>query len=92
MKGKICLCPESIKWIKKHLLKSARAKFTKMITVGSIKKVIDKKRKQGGYSTRFLQSRKYYLTKSGQPYIKLPNGRAFFISKKLLTGMQKGRK
>jgi len=43
MKGKICLCPESIKWIKKHLLKSARAKFTKMITVGSIKKVKRKK-------------------------------------------------
>jgi len=43
MKGKICLCPESIKWIKKHLLKSARAKFTKMITVGSIKKLKRKK-------------------------------------------------
>jgi len=43
MKAKICLCPESIKWIKKHLLKSARAKFTKMITVGSIKKLKRKK-------------------------------------------------
>jgi len=46
MKGKICLCPESIQWIKKHLLKSAKAKFAKMITVGSIKKVIDKKTKK----------------------------------------------
>ena len=92
MEGKICLCPESIRWIKKHLLKSAKAKFSKMIKVGSIKKLKAKKTKQGGYSTRFIKSRKYYLTKSGQPYIKLPNGRAFFISKNLLTGMQKGRK
>jgi len=46
LKGKICLCPESIQWIKKHLLKSAQAKFSKMIKVGSIKKVIDKKRKK----------------------------------------------
>jgi len=43
MKGKICLCPESIRWIKKHLLKSAKAKFAKMITVGSIKKLKRKK-------------------------------------------------
>ena len=39
MEAKICLCPESIRWIKKHLLKSAKAKFSKMIKVGSIKKV-----------------------------------------------------
>jgi len=43
MEGKICLCPESIRWIKKHLLKSAKAKFSKMIKVGSIKKVKRKK-------------------------------------------------
>ena len=43
MESKICLCPESIRWIKKHLLKSAKAKFSKMIKVGSIKKVKRKK-------------------------------------------------
>ena len=43
MEGKICLCPESIRWIKKHLLKSAKAKFSKMIKVGSIKKLKRKK-------------------------------------------------
>ena len=37
---KICLCPESIKWIKKHLLKSARARFEKLLKKGTIKNVI----------------------------------------------------
>jgi len=46
MKGEICLCPESIRWIKKHLLKSAKAKFSKMIKVGSIKKLKAKKTKK----------------------------------------------
>jgi len=46
MKDKICLCPESIHWIKKHLLKSAKAKFAKMIKVGSIKKVKKRKKKR----------------------------------------------
>ena len=46
MESKICLCPESIRWIKKHLLKSAKAKFSKMIKVGSIKKVKAKKTKK----------------------------------------------
>ena len=39
MKGRICLCPASIAWIRKHLMKSARRTFTKMIGTGSIKKV-----------------------------------------------------
>ncbi len=33
---KICLCPTSIAWIKKHLMKSAKAKFNQMIK-GNIK-------------------------------------------------------
>ena len=43
---KICLCPESIKWIKKHLLKSARAKFDKLLKKGTIKNVIRKRSKK----------------------------------------------
>ena len=39
MKKEICLCPASINWIRKHLLKSARGTFTRMITQGSIKKI-----------------------------------------------------
>ena len=39
MKGRICLCPASIAWIRKHLMKSARRTFTKMISTGSIKNV-----------------------------------------------------
>ena len=43
--AKICLCPESIKWIKKHLLKSARAKFNKLLKKGTIKDIIIKKKR-----------------------------------------------
>ena len=32
MKGRICLCPASIAWIRKHLMKSARRKFSTMIS------------------------------------------------------------
>ena len=46
MKGRICLCPASIAWIRKHLMKSARRTFTKMITKGSIKRVLRKKRRR----------------------------------------------
>ena len=45
MSHRICLCPESIAWIRKHLMKSARRTFTKMISKGSIKRVIRKVRK-----------------------------------------------
>ena len=45
MKGRICLCPASIAWIRKHLMKSARRTFTKMISTGSIKRVAHKVRK-----------------------------------------------
>ena len=45
MKGRICLCPASINWIRKHLMKSARRTFTKMISTGSIKRVAHKVRK-----------------------------------------------
>jgi len=31
MTHKICLCPESIAWIKKHLIKSAKAEFTRRL-------------------------------------------------------------
>ena len=43
---KICLCPESIKWIKKHLLKSARARFEQLLKKGTIKNVIKKRSKK----------------------------------------------
>ncbi len=43
---KICLCPESIKWIKKHLLKSARARFEKLLKKGTIKNVIRQRSKK----------------------------------------------
>ncbi len=33
---RICLCPTSIAWIRKHLMKSARAQFTKMIRKNKI--------------------------------------------------------
>ena len=45
MKGRICLCPASIAWIRKHLMKSARRTFSKMIDVGGITRVAHKVRK-----------------------------------------------
>ncbi len=41
---RICLCPASIAWIRKHLMKSARRTFTKMISKGSITRVSKKLR------------------------------------------------
>ena len=41
---KICFCPSSLAWITKHLQKSARAKFRKMIS-GQINKIEHKVRK-----------------------------------------------
>ncbi len=35
---RICLCPESIAWITKHLMKSAKHQFRILIATGSIKK------------------------------------------------------
>ena len=43
MKGRICLCPASIAWIRKHLMKSARRTFTKMISKGSITRITKRK-------------------------------------------------
>ena len=41
---RICLCPASITWIRKHLQKSARAQFSRLISKGSISKVIHRKK------------------------------------------------
>ncbi len=45
--GRICLCPSSIKWIKDHLIKSARTQFLVLIAHQSrkIKRIIRKKRR-----------------------------------------------
>ena len=42
---RICLCPASIAWIRKHLQKSAKATFSRMISKGSISKIRRKGRK-----------------------------------------------
>ena len=36
---RICLCPASIAWIRKHLVKSARSEFTRLISRGTIRKL-----------------------------------------------------
>ena len=38
MKARVCFCPESIAWIRRHLMKSARAKFKTMIVAAGISK------------------------------------------------------
>ena len=81
MKGEICLCPESIRWIKRHLLKSAKAKFSKMIKVGSIKKLKAKKtKKKTKRKTKKIVGKIYY-TKNDQPYKILKSGKARFLKK-----------
>ena len=44
MHNMFCLCPASIAWIRKHLMKSARHTFTNMIRTGSITKIARKVR------------------------------------------------
>ena len=39
MSHRICLCPASIAWIRRHLKKSARATFTRLLSKGSIAKI-----------------------------------------------------
>ena len=51
---KICLCPASIAWIRKHLQKSARATFSRLISKGSISKV----RKRKGRKHRTAKQRR----------------------------------
>ena len=42
MHNKICLCPATILWIRRHLIKSARAEFSKRVI--GISKVVRKSR------------------------------------------------
>ena len=67
MKGKICLCPASIAWIRKHLMKSARKTFTKMIGTGSIKRVRRKTKRRRGKKQPWMikgsASAKRHMTK-----------------------------
>ena len=45
MKGRICLCPASIAWIRKHLMKSARRAFNNLLIDGvSLPRSIKKRR------------------------------------------------
>ena len=42
---RICLCPASIAWIRRHLKKSAKATFTRLISKGSISKITRHRKK-----------------------------------------------
>ncbi len=72
MKGRICLCPASIAWIRKHLMKSARRTFTKMISTGSIKKVarIGKKR----FSAKQLAAQRLFARRAKAGTLRKPRG------------------
>ena len=62
MKGRICLCPASIAWIRKHLMKSARRTFTKMIGKGSIMKVRSSHRKK--FSRKQLAAQRLFAKRA----------------------------
>ena len=70
---RICLCPASIAWIRKHLQKSARATFSRLISKGSISKVKKKVRKGRKHLTQGIHhviingvSRKVRVNAKGQ--------------------------
>jgi len=63
MKGEICLCPASINWIRKHLLKSARKTFTRMITKGSIKKINGRVKKRK-FTRKQLAAQRLYAKRA----------------------------
>lgn len=59
MKAKVCFCPSSIVWIAKHLKKSARATFRRMIKTGSISSKEIKKK----ITRRVAKHRRHFSTK-----------------------------
>lgn len=62
MKGRICLCPASIAWIRKHLMKSARRTFSMMLSKGSIKKVGRSHRKK--FSRKQLAAQRLFAKRA----------------------------
>ena len=63
---RVCLCPESIAWIARHLQKSARATFRKMIKSGSIKAVSRavKRRTKRRFSQKQLAAQRLFARRA----------------------------
>ncbi len=63
MKGKICLCPSSIAWIRRHLQKSARAQFTKLLKGGSAR-VLKRVGKRRRFSAKQLAAQRLFAKRA----------------------------
>ena len=61
---KVCFCPDSIKWILKHLNKSARKTFRQMIKSGSIKSVKKSKHRKRKFSPAQLRAQRLFAQRS----------------------------
>ena len=60
---KICLCPSSIAWIRRHLKKSARSQFSKLIKNGGISKAIKRKSKRR-FSAKQLAAQRLFAKRA----------------------------
>ncbi len=63
MKGKICLCPASIAWIRRHLKKSARAQFTKLLKGGSAR-VLKRTKRKRRFSQKQLRAQRLFAKRA----------------------------
>ena len=52
MKGRICLCPASIKWIHDHLMKSARAKFNGLLARNVTERIVRRRKRKGSFGSK----------------------------------------
>ena len=62
MKAKICFCPSSINWIRKHLQKSARAGFNKMLRGLSPTSKITKRKRR--FSQKQLRAQRLFAKRA----------------------------
>ena len=52
MSHRICLCPASIAWIRKHLQKSAKKTFTNLLKKGSISNITKRSKRKSRRTKR----------------------------------------
>ncbi len=63
MKNRVCFCPESLTWIRKHLMKSARSKFNQMIS-GQVKSIIKRRTTKRRFSRKQLAAQRLFAKRA----------------------------
>ena len=64
MKAKICFCPESVRWILRHLQSSSRETFRQMIKTGSVKKVRKLIKRKRRFSQKQLAAQRLFAKRA----------------------------